>query len=102
MTRKVHSPMVRLPCCLNRGNSCTSHFRRWVTATGGFFISDGYDERSIHVEGFNRGSPGRRQPSHEDAIPLEMLRPRITSWMIQRHLLSALGINRRPACCLAQ
>lgn len=61
-------------------------------------MSDGYDESAIHVEGCNRGSPGRRHTSHKDAIPLEMLRPRIMSWMIQRHLLTTLGINRHLAC----
>lgn len=94
--------MIRLTDWIDPGESRTGHLRWWVTTTGGFFPSDGHDEGSIHMKGLNRGAPGRRQPSQKDTIPLEMLGPRITSWMIQRDLLTALGINHRLACGLAE
>jgi hypothetical protein len=76
--------------------------RWWVTAAGGFFLSDGNDERSMHVQGFHGSSPDRCDPSHEDALPMEMLRPCIMSRMIQRHLVTAVGINGPLACGLAE
>jgi hypothetical protein len=73
-----------------------------MTAAGGFFVAYGNDEGSIHVKGFNGGPPGKRHPSHEKAIPLEMFRPRITTRMIQRHFVTRLRISGYLAGGLAE
>lgn len=69
-----------------------------MTPQGGLFLSDGQDQRAIHMERCNRCSPSTCEPYEVDAFPLEMRMPGLMPWIVQSHFGATVRINRRLAC----
>jgi len=52
------------------------------------FLANPADERTIHLQGHNRGRAGRGQTEDFNACPAEVLMPEVTAWAEERRVLS--------------
>jgi len=71
----------------------TKSLRRRVTPQS-CFLTDGKDQWPVHMQCINRHPSGGCQPHGIDPFPPEVLMPHIASWVIQRHFVATLRIDR--------
>ncbi|MGH8059983.1 MAG: hypothetical protein ACREOH_22560 [Candidatus Entotheonellia bacterium] len=57
------------------------------------FLSDGKDQRPVHIQRFTRRSPDDCQPHKDATFPAEMFMPAIPSGIIQGHFVATLRIE---------
>ena len=64
------------------------------------FLANPENERTVHLQGANRGPPGCGQPEQFNSDPAEVIMPAVTTRVEQRHLLAGRGVGASPAASL--
>jgi len=72
-----------------------------MTTSGAFLLSDGEDQRPIHLQGLDRRAAGRGAPEQVHALPAEVVVPQVVPRMKEIHELTARGVDGGLACSLA-
>ena len=73
-----------------------------MTTQHSFFLSDSKYQRPVHTQGFHRSPSSSCQSNENETVPPKVLSPKLTSWIVQRHLITALRINHRLTRGFAQ
>lgn len=64
-----------------------------MTTSGAFFLTDGDDQRPVHLQRLDRRAAGCGAPEQARTLPAEVVVPQVVPRMEEGHVLTTCWVN---------